>query len=214
MIKILNKKNILTLIIILLSSITLVACGSDKKYENEPMPLSEGLGRNTIWLNVHEDFSRKSGIKNIFVFKDGNVNKYWLNSNITIEDIIELSDKEIIDLSINKSDPDPMYTHELGEYNLDLILDGSGNNTIATILETQKTKDAEEDITWADTPIFESIRFEDEVFRKQIFETTFSGFKISSNSVLISRIDNSFIGFKLDDPDTDKKGVTIEETRK
>ncbi|MFG6147540.1 LptM family lipoprotein [Halobacillus sp. B23F22_1] len=46
-------------------------------------------------------------------------------------------------------------------------------------------------------------------FNEKIFDTTFSGIKTGSGS-LVTRVDDSFIGFRLDDPDTDKENVTIE----
>lgn len=46
-------------------------------------------------------------------------------------------------------------------------------------------------------------------FNQKIFDTTFSGIKAGSGS-LITRVDDSFVGFRLDSPDTKNKNVTIE----
>lgn len=46
-------------------------------------------------------------------------------------------------------------------------------------------------------------------FNQKIFDTTFSGIKAGSGS-LITRVDDSFVGFRLDSPDTKSKNVTIE----
>lgn len=46
-------------------------------------------------------------------------------------------------------------------------------------------------------------------FNQKIFDTTFSGIKTGSSS-LLTRVDDSFVGFRLDSPNTDKKNVTIE----
>lgn len=44
---------------------------------------------------------------------------------------------------------------------------------------------------------------------QKIFDTTFSGLRIGNLS-LLTRVDDSFMGFTLDEPDTDKENVTIE----
>lgn len=44
---------------------------------------------------------------------------------------------------------------------------------------------------------------------QKIFDTTFAGVKAGSGS-LLTRVDDSFVGFRLDDSDTEKDNVTIE----
>ncbi len=46
-------------------------------------------------------------------------------------------------------------------------------------------------------------------FKQKIFDTTFSGLK-TGNRHLFTRVDDSFVGFRLDSPDTKSKNVTIE----
>lgn len=53
------------------------------------------------------------------------------------------------------------------------------------------------------------IKLNSELVHQKIFETTFSGIKTSGGS-LLTRVDDSFVGFQLDDPDTKKKNVTVE----
>lgn len=53
------------------------------------------------------------------------------------------------------------------------------------------------------------ISLEGASFNQKIFETTFSGIK-TNNGSFITRVDDSFVGFRLDTPDTEKKNVTIE----
>lgn len=53
--------------------------------------------------------------------------------------------------------------------------------------------------------------FEPGVIQQTIFDTTYSGSQIGDYDRLITRVDESFFGFMLDDPDTDKENVTIEE---
>lgn len=45
---------------------------------------------------------------------------------------------------------------------------------------------------------------------QKIFDTTYSGLSIGDSYSLLTRVDDSFVGFRLDNPDTDKKNVTIE----
>lgn len=47
------------------------------------------------------------------------------------------------------------------------------------------------------------------VIHQKIFDTTFSGIETGSGS-LLTRVDDSFVGFRLDSPDTDEKNITIE----
>ncbi|MED4128597.1 hypothetical protein [Shouchella miscanthi] len=45
---------------------------------------------------------------------------------------------------------------------------------------------------------------------QKIFDTTYSGLSIGEHTALLSRVDESFIGFIIDSPDTTNKNVTIE----
>ncbi|MFD1019527.1 hypothetical protein [Thalassobacillus hwangdonensis] len=107
---------------------------------------------------------------------------------------------------------DPNYNHTLETYSRPLeILETYG---------TFKEKDGHEmtdpphpqtyvpdPIVWETTD--EEITLEGNVVHQKIFDTTFSGIK-TSNRGLFTRVDDSFVGFRLDNPDTDKENVTIE----
>jgi len=54
------------------------------------------------------------------------------------------------------------------------------------------------------------ITLEPGIIQQTIFDTTYSGLSIGDYDRLITRVDDSFMGFELDDPDTDKENVTIE----
>lgn len=54
-----------------------------------------------------------------------------------------------------------------------------------------------------------TLSIDGESFNKTIFDTTFSGLKTGSGS-LLTRVDDSFVGFRLDSPDSKSKNVTIE----
>lgn len=55
----------------------------------------------------------------------------------------------------------------------------------------------------------EEITFNGDIVHQKIFDTNFSGIK-TDNGSLLTRVDESFVGFRLDDPNTDKENVTIE----
>ncbi|MBD7984568.1 hypothetical protein H9649_08250 [Sporosarcina sp. Sa2YVA2] len=53
------------------------------------------------------------------------------------------------------------------------------------------------------------INTDGEIIDRMIFDTHFSGVK-TNNGSLLTRVDESFVGFRLDNPDTKKNNVTIE----
>ena len=178
----------------------------------------------------------------MYVFENGEVTEYTSLSDLNIEDIIDLSDDEIIqkvkDISQN------VY---IGEYTSDITLDNLGQSTqkIDVIMDSytniwtfdveslywesglssmdeyiesleEEGKDFEID---GDYITFTSMSEEPNVvlssiyggmISQKIFDTTFSGLKIGDDESIVTRVDDSFVGFIIDSPDTDKKNVTIE----
>lgn len=55
------------------------------------------------------------------------------------------------------------------------------------------------------------LTFETGMIQQTIFDTTYSGLIIGEYDRLITRVDDSFFGFTLDGPNTDKENVTIEK---
>lgn len=51
---------------------------------------------------------------------------------------------------------------------------------------------------------------EPRMVHQTILETTYSGLSIGNSNSIVTRVDHSFPGFKLDGPDTDKENVTVE----
>lgn len=51
---------------------------------------------------------------------------------------------------------------------------------------------------------------EPQVIQQTIFDVTYSGVRYDEYKSLLTRVDNSFVGFNLDGPDTKNKNVTIE----
>src|SRR5690625_220682 len=69
------------------------------------MPLSDALEKYSLWFKVEGDpyeITRNSTVDDMFIFENGTVSKYrarWL----TVEDLIDMSDDEIIEAVINRS---------------------------------------------------------------------------------------------------------------
>ncbi|WP_062108729.1 hypothetical protein [Bacillus niameyensis] len=58
---------------------------------------------------------------------------------------------------------------------------------------------------------YQLITFKPQLIQQTIFDTTFSGLRTGDSDSLLTRVDNSFVGFKIDGPDSKGKNVTIEE---
>jgi hypothetical protein len=306
-----------------------VASGPQDGSPGDILPLSEGFEKYPVWIETEDELSRSSHIDNIYVFKKGKVTMYSLEGSSTIEDVLDLSDKELIKLAreasneqninsekeikeesfynpdgINEiqkefqnaidSDGSEAYFKEQkpfteaiknnieGEipeqsptkYTLDVTIDDLGQNTekvdlimpnVVSKLEKENSgasvfsqyvdflylsKDAlelkekdekrfneekesyveklKEEGSFVEKDGFElnhpqnfvpnpytwekedkELSIEGGGYSQKIFDTTFSGVKTSSGS-LLTRVDDSFAGFKLDDPDTKGKNITIE----
>ncbi len=216
------KKKWLAMLAVITTVLLLAACGGNESSgdigpQNGPqdgnsddiLSLSEALEKYPIWIETRKEPSRDSGVRAVYIFDSGKVEKYDTTNTsgfvYTVEEIIDMSDDEIIQLASDNSEPE-----NLGEYTLDITIDEYGKNTKSIKLETPKTKKAEEEAGYKESPEYEPITFYPEQVGQTIFETTFSGFKIDDRNGLFTRVDNSYTTFKLDSPDTDKENVTIE----
>jgi len=171
------------------------------------MPLSDALEKYSLWFKVEGDpyeLTRNSVIDDIFVFENDTVKQYrvrWLK----LEDVIDMSDDEIIEAVIDRlhennedyEEPEPI------EYTLDITLDAVGKDTeyinVETIPET----------------VFSVIN---ETAFQTIFDTPFSGLVYNQedrsdwDEHIITRVEDESILFTLDDSNTQKSNVTIENT--
>src|SRR5690625_1032074 len=171
------------------------------------MPLSDALEKYSLWFKVEGDpyeLTRNSVIDDIFVFEKDTVKQYrvrWLK----LEDVIDMSDDEIIEAVIDRlhennedyEEPEPI------EYTLDITLDAVGKDTeyinVETIPET----------------VFSVIN---ETAFQTIFDTHFSGLvynqedRLDWDEHIITRVEDESILFTLDDSNTQKSNVTIENT--
>ncbi|MFE3576440.1 hypothetical protein [Lysinibacillus sp. NPDC059133] len=107
---------------------------------------------------------------------------------------------------------DPNYNHELEVYSKYLKkLEKYGSFKVK---DGYDLTDPPQPRTYVPDPIVwktigEELIFSSDLVNQTIFQTTFSGVKTNSRS-LLTRVDDSFVGFRLDGPDTRKKNVTIE----
>lgn len=335
------KKRWVPILMVITALVLLAACGSKEEAggtngdnprnhtTEDYMSLSEGFEEYPVWIETEDEPTRDSNIDNIYVFEKGKVNMYNLGGSNTIEDILELSDDELIKLaretsneqyinSENEIKEDKFYNPEIiseaqkefqyaigadgteayfkeqtpmteaiyfnveGEipeqsptkYTLDIKIDELGQNTetidlIMPNVTSELVNDNSDtgvfgdyvdflylspealELKESDERLFdeEKANYIDELkklgsfvekdgyelyhpqnfvpnpyvwkkedkelsidgvsFSQKIFDTNFSGIKTGKGS-LLTRVDDSFVGFKLDSPDTDKKNVTIE----
>lgn len=54
------------------------------------------------------------------------------------------------------------------------------------------------------------VSIEGNVVLVKIFETTYAGLSVGEHDSVLTRVPDSFVGFRLNDSDTDKKNVTVE----
>ncbi|WP_121616640.1 hypothetical protein [Virgibacillus halodenitrificans] len=271
-----KRKKWLVMLVLTTFVLLLAACGEKEKtnaneeesnYDNprnhtteDFMSISKGFEDYSIWIETSDTPERKSNVSGLYIFKDGEAEYYDGFSEVFIEDIIDLSDDEIIQYAKENSS-----TNYQGKYNLDITIDSLGQNTekieaiwtegtevwtfdlmsaaeesyygtgelsdvypdlnsyisalksgkeeLGTNYDTQ-TNEITGDEVIATRPIENGetmITLQSEIIHQTIFDTTFSGLKIGDHSSLLTRVNDSFVGFKLDSPDTDKKNVTIEK---
>lgn len=181
--------------------------GPQDNNSNTILPLSDALEKYPVWFRVYDEPTRHSLINETFVFKDGKVQSYYTEKiDLHIEDVIDMSDEELIkyirkemkeySIRINSDYEEPQPT----EYTLDIILDDLGHNTQIINIESDETH----------------ISLNGQNVIQTIYDTNFSGLKYNDDDVdknLITRVDDSHTLFQLDDPNTDKKNVTIEASK-
>lgn len=219
--------------------------GSQDGSPNDILPISEGLEEYAVWFKTSENPGRDTYVSSMYVFENGKVT--ISNLDLPIEDIINLTDDEILQYAKENS---TLITE--GKYTLDITLDRLGQNTekISVLLAggmSVRTQDLEGNLeeahdhgmskeeyvdfinaenagkttyTIEGEKLIENSKIEDgkdivtfspDIVNQQIFETVFSGLALyEDDEVLLTRVNDSFAGFKVDSPDTKKKNVTIE----
>lgn len=193
-----------TLLTVMLVALVLIACSKEKTTEgsidDEAKPedfilLSEGLEKYPVWIETKEELEENSEISGVYVFENDKVKKFNLSElSLEVEEIVDMSDRELVKIARANSTADAAFLD--GEYNLNIILDESGQNTESMQLEVQGK-------------IQDQFTFHRDNIHHAILDTTFSGFKINEHHHLFTRVDDANISFLLDDPDTEKKNVTI-----
>ncbi|NUU53006.1 hypothetical protein HP548_02705 [Paenibacillus taichungensis] len=224
----------MTMLTVLTTVLILGACGTNKDsgqtvedsiYDNprnhtaeDFMPLSEALEKYPVWFEAGVYPTRNTAVHDVYVFENGNATHYWNLKSLPIDEYDDLSDDEIIKYVKENST-----AKATGKYILDITLDELGQSTqeIEVILENGKIEyyypkgsnlDGEI-LTEEKTITMETdhlVTFEQGSNSQKIFNTTYSGLAYNKDFSLFTRVDDSFVGFKLDDPDTKNEKVTIE----
>lgn len=207
------KKKWFTILFAIITIVILTACGSNGENEdvvsqdagivqessNDFMTLSDGLEKYPVWFETSaDDVTRTSSLRHVFIFENGEASVYKrVGDKVTPEDINGLTDDEVINFFENS---DSHEFEHLGKYNFTLKADGSGNETS-----------------------YQSVKFENNgsynfqfdvgnLIYQEIYDTIFAGFyesDVGSDNAFITRVDESFDGFDLDSPDTDKDIIDV-----
>lgn len=228
------RKKWLTMLTVLTTVLILGACGTNKDsgqtvedsiYDNprnhtaeDFMPLSEALEKYPVWFKAKVYPTRKTTVKDVYVFENGYATHYWNLKSLPIDEYDDLSDDEIIKYVKENST-----AKATGKYILDITLDELGQSTqeIEVILENgimeyyyPKGYNLDGEILTEEKTSTEVtdylVNFEQGSNSQKIFNTTYSGLAYNKDFSLFTRVDDSFVGFKLDDPDTKNDKVTIE----
>lgn len=211
----LSKKRQLAIFLVVSTALFLItACGnedssgvndSDEPQDGSPndvLSLSNALEEYPVWIGSRgEEISRDTPINTVILFEDGSVKYFdYLDSgDLMIEDVVEMSDEEIIKHAQGSAEE-----IDLGQYTLNVLLDDSGNNA-----EMEQVISQNEEI---------DIEFSNESVSMEFFGTNFSGMKMKRFPVggsdrfgtFFTRTDNPVSSFTLDGPDADKENVTVE----
>jgi len=216
----------------------------------EVLPLSEAFEKHAVWFLTDTDPGRNTYVSQIYVFENEEATVYSNLSSSSIEDIIDLTDEEIVQYAEENAT-----RIKKGTFSLDITLDRLGQNTeqIDVIfeggkqvnefpfedaladrnsatgsevigeeeyrkeIEADETREIEDDIIITTTEIDYGSRIMTlglNMVQQTIFDTTYAGLQTTDEKreeAVLTHVDESFNGFKLDDPDTDKENVTIEE---
>lgn len=211
---ILKKKQLTTFLVVSAILFFSTACGSedtsgvddnDGPQDGSPsdvLSLSDALVEYPVWIGSRgEELSRDTPINTVILFEDSEVKYYdYLDSgDLTIEDIVDMTDEEIVKHAEGSAEE-----IELGQYSLDVVLDESGSNPEMEQVITQNEA--------------VDIEFSNESVSMEFFGTHFSGMKMKRFPVgesdrfgtFITRTSDPVTSFALDGPDADKENVTVE----
>ena len=217
----LRKKN-WTIFIALITVLLLSACGSkddstvhDRGIVEDSssfkfVPLSDALKKYSVWYKVGGDpyeLTRNSSVKAVYVFEKEKVTHYPARgAGLTLESIVDMSDDEIIETVIDfVSEKEDVEEPQPLEYTLDITLDDLGQDSQYINVETEPES------------VFSVIN---ETGFQTIFDTHFSGLvfnkedRSDGDDLVVTRVKKPSILFNLDEPNSKKKHVTIEQAGK
>lgn len=205
----LKQKKLVVVVMSIVVFAIFSACSNDNALQDrnsESIQLSDALEQYSLWFKISNErnkLSKNATVEEIFHFENGTVKKVsagWL----TVNDLVELSDDEILEASIKHlQDVEIVYEEpEAYNYTLDITLDESEKNTQFINVETEPET------------MFSVV---DEVVHQKVSDTIFSGFvarakdedELEKNLFVVTRVNDNSILFTFDNPDTDKSGITV-----
>lgn len=215
------RKNSWTIFIALTTVLLLSACGNkeevsihDKGFVDDSsfkfIPLSDALEKYSVWYKVEGDpyeLTRNSSVEAVYVFEKEKVTYYPARgTDLTLESIVDMTDDEIVETVINYvSEREDVEEPQPLEYTLDITLDDLGQDSRFINVETEPET------------VFSVIN---QTGFQTIFDTHFSGLvfnkedRSDDDDLVVTRVKKPSILFKLDEPNTKKKIVTIEQAGK
>jgi hypothetical protein len=174
--------------------------------QTDMLPLSDALEEYSVWFRVYDEVTRDSQINEVFVFENGEFKSYYTDGKgLFIEDIVDMSHDEFLEhvretlraYSEERDYEEDFEEPQSSEYTLDIILDDLGQDTEMIDINT-----TEGTISLSGYSVVQTV-----------YDTTFAGFRYpddSNGEIFLTSVDDSFTGFELDGPDTNKENVTIE----
>lgn len=93
------------------------------------LPLSDGFEEYRLWIETSDDPGRKSTVTAIHIFENGEVLSYSNFSGIPLENIIDLTDEEIMEYIEEVFNDSTSAFKREGKYTLDITLDRLGQET-------------------------------------------------------------------------------------
>lgn len=200
------RKKWMTILVIMMAAFVLAACGSDEKEETKKDPpkeepeeitlsLSEALEEYTVWIETEEEPTDESIIQGVYIFEDGNVEKYDTSGlTFDIEEMVDLSDEDLIDYVSENGEKDESFLE--GFYTLDISLDHTGEETESIHLEVEEETQ-------------ENVNFLPRNVQQTIFDTRFSGLTLEDVGGLFTRVGEGPVGLELDSSDSEHEKVTV-----
>lgn len=218
-----SKKKWIVMIVSMVFMLGLVACsdtdGDEKEVEEEEeektVVFSDALEQYSVWFYVHgepNEPTKDSTILEMYVFEEEQVQQFDLESvEITLGEVSEYSDEELISYVEEELSTalDSYEEPEAESYTLDIHL-----------VDEDESESGEEETDFIDIVIDEEdiafVAWEKPILQT-IDETNFTGLvndgdpNVDADKLFITKVDEPSLTITLDEPDSTKSVVTVQE---